>query len=342
MVKVLRSKLFKPLIYCVILAIILLIIINVDIINEIFSLIIFSFILSYSLKPIQRVLIERGISVNISSLVLILSVIISLILIFVVLIPSVFKESLSLGSSLDEIEIYISGLYHKLKLIENNKTIYSILTTIYSKMNVYLTNIFNNLLEATADLGENVLAFVIVPIMSYYFLSDSEYIESKLLLFCPLKGRAIIKRINKDIDKILGRYIMSQFMLCVMVSILTFFVLILLRVKFPIILSILNGILNIIPYFGPIFGMIPAIIIALLTSTKTAMYTAILLYSIQLIEGNILSPKITGDSVSMHPLAVILILLIGGELGGFWGMVLAVPISVILKVIYEDLNYYLF
>jgi predicted PurR-regulated permease PerM len=127
-----------------------------------------------------------------------------------------------------------------------------------------------------------------------------------------------------------------------MVSILTFIVLVLLKVKFPVMLSILNGLLNIIPYFGPIFGMIPPIIIAFLTSPKTAMYTAILLYSIQVIEGNILSPKITGDSVSMHPLAVILILLIGGELGGFWGMVLAVPVSVILKVIYEDLNYYLF
>lgn len=342
MIKILKSRFTKPLIYCIIILILVLIIIKVDIINEIFSLLAFSSILSYSLKPIQRILIERGVSIKASALILILSVIVGLILIVVVLIPSVFKESLSLGSSLDEIEIYINELYHKLKLIENNKSIYSILSTVYTKGNVYLTNMINNLLETTADLGENALAFVVVPIISYYFLSDSEYIGSKLLLFCPLKGRTIIRRINKDIDKILGRYIISQFMLCIMVSLLTFIVLFLLRVKFPVMLSILNGTLNIIPYFGPIFGMIPAIIIALLTSTKTAMYTAILLYSIQLIEGNILSPKVTGDSVSMHPLAVILILLIGGELAGFWGMILAVPISVILKVVYDDLNYYLF
>ncbi|MDU4596838.1 MAG: AI-2E family transporter, partial [Clostridium sporogenes] len=73
-----------------------------------------------------------------------------------------------------------------------------------------------------------------------------------------------------------------------------------------------------------------------------ALWALILLYSIQQIEGYILSPKITGDSVDMHPLTVILLLLIGGKIYGFVGMVLAIPIGVIMKIIYEDLNYYLF
>jgi predicted PurR-regulated permease PerM len=60
------------------------------------------------------------------------------------------------------------------------------------------------------------------------------------------------------------------------------------------------------------------------------------------VEGNIISPKITGDSISMHPLTVILLLVIGDKIAGFAGMVLAVPIGVVLKIIYEDLNYYLF
>lgn len=338
----LRSRFFKPLLYFLLIILISLIIMKVDVINEIVSLLIFSFVLSYILKPIQKMMVNKGLSVKISSMILILILILSLILIFVILIPSVFKESLSLGSSLDDIEAYIVNIYHKVKFIENNKTINSILSTIYTKMNASILNIFNRLLDTLADLGENALAFVVVPIISYYFLSESEFIENKIILLCPLKVRNIIKRINKDIDKILGRYIISQFMLCALVSILTFIVLFSLDVKFPIILSILNGILNIIPYFGPIFGMVPPVIIAFLTSTKTAVYTIIFLYSIQLVEGNILSPKITGDSVSIHPLGVILILLIGGELGGFWGMVLAIPTYVIIKVIYDDLNYYLF
>ena len=66
------------------------------------------------------------------------------------------------------------------------------------------------------------------------------------------------------------------------------------------------------------------------------------MFLIQQIEGNILSPKITGDSTNMHPIIIIILLLIGEKLGGFVGMIIAVPIGVIIKVIYEDINDYLF
>ena len=63
---------------------------------------------------------------------------------------------------------------------------------------------------------------------------------------------------------------------------------------------------------------------------------------IQQIEGNILSPQITGNSINMHPFIIIILLLIGDKFGGFMGMILVVPIAVIIKVIYDDINYYLF
>ncbi len=158
----------------------------------------------------------------------------------------------------------------------------------------------------------------------------------------PIKIRGIVKNVSEDIDKILARYIISQVILCLIITILTFLVLIGLGIKLPILLSLINGFFNIIPYFGPVIGSLPAILIALTKSPKTALWALILLYAIQQIEGDILAPKITGDSVDMHPLTVILLLLIGGKIYGFIGMVLAIPIGVIIKIIYEDLNYYLF
>lgn len=339
---ILKSKLLRTLILILVVIVCITLILQVEFIKEILVLIIFSFILAYTLKPIHRILIEKGMSPKNSALILILGVLLGLMLTFTILVPSIFKESLNLGNSLEEFEQYASNLNRKLRLLRNNKIIYGIINTIYTKGNKYLSEMFDNMLESTANLGENALAFVVIPIITYYFLCDSEYIENKLLLLSPLKGRKIIKRVNKDIDKILGRYIISQFMLCLLVGILTFIVLFMLKVKFPLILSILNGAFNIIPYFGPIIGMVPAVVIALIESPKLGLYTLLWLYLIQLLEGNILSPKITGESVSMHPLGVIIILLIGGEIGGFLGMMLAVPIGVIIKVIYEDLNYYLF
>ena len=140
----------------------------------------------------------------------------------------------------------------------------------------------------------------------------------------------------------MSRYIISQLLLSVIIGALSTVALIILNVRFGIILGIFNGIFNIVPYFGPIIGGIPSVFVALIESPNKALWTAIAVFIIQQIEGNILSPKITGDSTNMHPIIIIILLLIGEKLGGFIGMIIIVPIAVIIKVIYEDINDYLF
>ena len=88
--------------------------------------------------------------------------------------------------------------------------------------------------------------------------------------------------------------------------------------------------------------VVPAVFVALIDSPSKAIWAIIGMFILQQLEGNILSPKITGDSTNMHPIIIIILLLIGEMFGGLVGMILAVPIGVIIKVIYEDANYYLF
>lgn len=126
------------------------------------------------------------------------------------------------------------------------------------------------------------------------------------------------------------------------IGVLTFFILIIFKVKFPLWISLLNAAFNIIPYFGPIFGAIPAVVVAFIDSPIKGLYIMLAMIVIQQIEGNILSPQITGNSINMHPFMIIILLLIGDKFGGFMGMILVVPIAVIIKVIYDDINYYLF
>ncbi|HBJ2613975.1 TPA: AI-2E family transporter, partial [Clostridium botulinum] len=224
----------------------------------------------------------------------------------------------------------------------NNKILGGILNKINVKIESYTVSIGENILNKFVGFGENILDYAVIPIIVYYFLAAGNKIIQKFFMIFPVKVRGIVKNVFEDIDKILARYIISQIILCLIITILTFLVLVGLGIKLPILLSLINGFFNIIPYFGPVIGSLPAILIAFTKSPKTALWALILLYSIQQIEGDILSPKITGDSVDMHPLTVILLLLIGGKIYGFLGMVLAIPIGVIMKIIYEDLNYYLF
>lgn len=312
------------------------------VIREVINLLLISFAISYTLKPLQKIMEQRRISRKTSALILICGLILILVSIFIFLIPSIFKESLNINYTINNIQRFVDNIYSKLKPISSNKIIYAAMDNFYGKINNYAISIFTKIFDTVLNIGESIVMIAVIPIISYYFLSDGDYISNRLLNFLPVKSRNMAKKISSDIDKILGRYIVSQLFLCGLIGVATFIILLLLKVDFPVILSILNGFFNIVPYFGPIFGAVPAIFIALLDSPQKALWAALWLYILQQIEGNILSPKITGDSVSMHPLIVILLLIIGGETAGFVGMILAIPIGVIIKVIYEDLNYYLF
>ena len=93
------------------------------------------------------------------------------------------------------------------------------------------------------------------------------------------------------------------------------------------------GLLNIIPYFGPILGSIPAVLMALTGGIKPAILTLVVLVVVQQLESGFITPKVVGNSLGLHPLFIIISLLIGGKLFGLAGMILAVPVTGILKAL---------
>jgi predicted PurR-regulated permease PerM len=137
----------------------------------------------------------------------------------------------------------------------------------------------------------------------------------------------------EDIDQVIGEFIRGQLIVCTVIAVLTSIALYLMGVQFAIILGMIAGIVDVIPYFGPFIGMLPCIAVALLQSPKLALYTALAFIAIQQVESNIISPKIVGDRVGLHPVVIIFALLAGERLLGFIGLVLAVPAAAIIKVI---------
>lgn len=311
-------------------------------INSVVNIILISLIFSYSLKPIRNILTERiKLNKRAASIFIILGIFIIVGIFLYILIPSILKESNNIGDIIGNIDNYIDSLYSKLKIndIEFLKNIYVIIN---EKLNTFLVTFSESFLTNILEGIENIISLAIIPIVTYYFLVDGELLFHKLLLILPTEKRIVIKKVLTHIDKVLSRYIVSQLFLSLIIGVITSIALLILGVNFAIPLGIFNGILNIIPYFGPIIGGLPAVFVALISSPKKALLTALVVFLIQQIEGNILSPKITGDSTNMHPIIIIILLLIGEKLGGFVGMIIAVPIGVIIKVIYEDINDYLF
>ena len=314
----------------------------VEPIRAVTNLLIISIVIAYTLKPLRNYFCEKlHISYKKSSLLIILLLLLSFVGLIYCIVPTMLNESGNFGVMLDSIEEYILSLAARFKLdrLPIFETIY---IQIGEKINMILSNTSTHLVDNLIDMGENLVTLAIVPITTYYFLADSKLIYNKLLLVLPTDKRVIVKNINKNIDKILSRYILSQLLLCLIIGVLSFILLLILRVKFPLVLSIINAVANIIPYFGPIIGGVPIIFIALTGSVTKGIIAAIGVILIQQVEGNFLAPKITGDSTNMHPIIIIILLVLGDKIGGVIGMVLIVPIAVIIKVIYNDIDYYLF
>lgn len=191
--------------------------------------------------------------------------------------------------------------------------------------------------EITIDAARGMFNFVLVLMMTFYFLKDFSLVRDSIYMMIPRKNRSQARKILHEIDYSLGKYIRGQLILALIVAIATYLSLLLLGVDFALILAILAGVTNVIPYFGPFIGAVPAVLVALLQSPALAVKTVLAFVIIQQAESHLLVPQVLGKSMGLHPLVVIVVLLIGGQLLGIWGMMLAVPFVAVCRIIIRNL-----
>ncbi|MFC0561866.1 AI-2E family transporter [Halalkalibacter alkalisediminis] len=193
-------------------------------------------------------------------------------------------------------------------------------------------SIFDQVEAAALFLVKSVFSFIVIPFLVFFFLKDHDIIQKSTWYLTPRRWRSALKRYIKDVDHTFGSYIRGQLLVSLTVFIISTIGLWALGVPYPIVLGFFMGIMDLIPYFGPFIGAVPAVVIAFLQSWQLGVFTIILIFVIQQIEGNILSPVIVGKTLHLHPALIILALLVGVEVGGFIGMLVAVPILAIGKV----------
>lgn len=196
-----------------------------------------------------------------------------------------------------------------------------------------LENLVGKLMGGFTKIFDFIVIITVIPVLVFYFLKDYHHIKNYLKRFLPMKYRPMMSQLIKAIDERLGGYIRGQLLVSALVSLLTLIVFHLLGVKYALLLAIIMGLTNIIPYFGPIIGAVPAVAITITVSTKLAIFVIITVFVIQIVESNFISPYIVGKTMNIHPIAIIFALLLGGQIQGIIGMIIAVPALTILKEI---------
>ncbi|MFS1517798.1 AI-2E family transporter [Bacillus sp. SCS-151] len=188
------------------------------------------------------------------------------------------------------------------------------------------------LLNSMKRLLNYIILIAIIPFLVFYMLKDYPDINKAIWYITPKKFRTPGKEFLKGVDESLGNYIRGQLFVCFAIGIIATIGFWLIKMKYPLLLGSIIGVTNIIPYFGPIIGLIPAVIIAATISMKMVLFVSGLVLVLQFIEGNVLSPLIVGKSLHMHPIVIMFALLVGGEIAGVLGLIVAVPFLAILKV----------
>ncbi|MDF2606985.1 MAG: rane protein [Bacillales bacterium] len=296
---------------------------------------ILAFFLAYLLHPIVEFIVKKGLNRNFS----------------ILFIYAIFLSIAGFGiyKGVPLIVEQVKDLSDQIpSLIKNYKEIY---TDIHNKTQKYPLGIhskiesgFDNLegvLNRLADRSFNFMGtflrhtfeLLMVPFISYYMLKDYKKGLNKFWLFVPEKWRKVGQGFIEDVDNSIGGYIRGQFFVAISMAIVTTIALWILKVDYAIVFGIINGITNIIPYFGPILGAIPVIVYAASISFKYALTIGVILIIIQLLESNILNPIIVGRSISMHPVTIMFLLVIGGEFAGIFGMIFIIPFFSLLKIV---------
>lgn len=180
---------------------------------------------------------------------------------------------------------------------------------------------------------------ILTPILGFYFLKEYNMFGGKALVFLPARYRAELISVGGEINKVIRKFIRGNLLVATIVGIMTTLGMSLIGMKFPFLLGIIVGITNIIPYFGAIISAILAFLLALLQSKWLAVYVLALMIFIQQIESSIISPKILGDSVGLHPIIIIFVLMVGGKIWGIIGLLIAVPVAAILKILVKHIYY---
>lgn len=298
--------------------------------------------LAYFLNPMVKSVRKR---LKISETLAILTVFLIVVLIFLILGFTVFPKTISdiknliikfpeyYEQTLHSINEFL-GQYEIFKGINfDNKLIADSLSKIYKRQTA---NAGNFLLASAKNVMSFVFSLVLTPIFAFYFLKDKEQIKETFKAFIPESKKERMLRLFSNIHNDMTKYIIGKIKMAVFVGFATFIMLLALGIEFSFVIGMITCVADIVPYIGPLMGLVPAFVFGFIDSPIKAFWILIMYIFLQWVENNIVGPKILSDETGFHPIVVLFLLVLGASLFGFLGMILAVPIALVIKTVYNE------
>ncbi|WP_330949738.1 AI-2E family transporter [Virgibacillus sp. MG-45] len=216
---------------------------------------------------------------------------------------------------------------------EGYRWVTSNLSELPGKISEYLGGAVEGIRNVASTLTHVMVAIFTFPFILFFLLKDGAKFKKYSLRLLPPKYRNDFQQILKNMDVQVGSYIQGQIIVASCIGILLFIGYLIIGMPYAITLAVVAAITSVVPYLGPIIAISPAIIIAIVNSPFMLLKLAIVWAAVQFLEGHFISPNIMGRTMQIHPLTIIVVLLVAGNLFGIVGVILGIPGYAILKVI---------
>ncbi|EHM4865102.1 TPA: AI-2E family transporter [Listeria monocytogenes] len=264
-----------------------------------------------------------------------------IILLFSFVIPAVKDQIVSLFKSFpgywDQItqkfdEFSRSSLFDQIK-DKLNTNMSDIMKTLSTKGTSVINSAISSIGSIVGTVTEVVLAIVTTPLVLFYLLKDGKKLPDFLLKMLPVNGRAHTRQVLGEANHQISSYIRGQIIVSLCIGILLFIGYLIIGLPYALTLAIIAACTSIVPYLGPAIAITPAIIIAIVTSPWLLIKLIIVWCVVQLLEGKFISPQVMGKTLKVHPITILFVILVAGNLFGVLGVIFAVPGYAVLKVI---------
>jgi len=195
-----------------------------------------------------------------------------------------------------------------------------------------------------AQSGLAVLATIaniaLIPVVAFYLLRDWDRMVEACDHFTPPRWRALTRRLASECDEVLGSFIRGQGLVMISMALYYAITLTIAGVKLSLVVGLIAGTLTFVPYLGFAVGFAAAMIAVLVQDPSfwPVTWVVIIFVVAQMLEGNVLVPWLVGDKIGLHPVTVIFAVMAGGQLMGFTGVLIALPVAAILAVLFRELD----
>lgn len=302
--------------------------------------------LTYLLNPLVVVLTRRGFG-RLGAVYFIVALLFLLTVLFLLYVLPILLSRLEsfigdLPRLLQDLEEFFQRREEEMEHILLRGRLGSLLLNFTEEVRELFLTFMERTLQGITSLFSQIFSLLLAPILAFYFLRDWEELGKGLRSYLPAKEQERLSYLGRELDQVLGGFIRGQILASILVGSLIGIGLACMGVESSLIFGILAGITNLIPYLGPILGAIPPILMTLFQDPMQAIGVLVLFVVIQQLESWLISPRVFSSTLGLHPLPIFFSLLAGGYLFGFLGLILAVPLAGVVKIILNLIQPYLF